>query len=208
MSDIYTEKPWLKNYDRNVPPSLEYEEKTFAEKFREAVEKYPDKTALIYMGKQITFTDLDLLSNQFAHYLIKIGLKPDDVVGLHMPNIPAHYIAIIGVQKAGCVSTGLSPLLTSHEMEHQINDSGAKVIITVDVLFAKIAEVADKVGCSTVIVTEIADFLPGVKKGSRKTPQEDTYCGSNAACGQNPDPFHGRYQGNADGSGRDEADNQ
>ncbi len=164
MSDIYTEKPWLKNYDRNVPPSLDYEEKTFAEKFREAVEKYPDKTALIYMGKQITFADLDLLSNQLAHYLIKIGLKPDDVVGLHMPNIPAHYIAIIGVQKAGCVSTGLSPLLTSREMEHQINDSEAKVIITVDVLFAKIAEVADKIGCSTVIVTEIADFLPGVKR--------------------------------------------
>ena len=164
MSDIYTEKPWLKNYDKNVPPSLEYEEKTFAEKFGEMVEKYPDKTALIYMGKQISFTDLDLLSNQLAHYLIKIGLKPDDVVGLHMPNIPAHYIAIIGVQKAGCVSTGLSPLLTSHEMEHQINDSEAKVIITVDVLFEKIAEVSDKTEVSTVIVTEIADFLPGVKR--------------------------------------------
>ncbi len=164
MSDIYTEKPWLKNYDKNVPPSLEYEEKTFAEKFREVVEKYPDKTALIYMGKQITYTELDLLSNQLAHYLIKVGLKPDDVVGFHMPNIPAHYIAIIGVQKAGCVSTGLSPLLTPHEMEHQIIDSEAKVIITVDVLFEKIAEVADKTEVSTVIVTEIADFLPGVKR--------------------------------------------
>ncbi|MEA3470780.1 MAG: AMP-binding protein [Thermodesulfobacteriota bacterium] len=164
MSDIYTERPWLKSYDKHVPPSLEYEEKTFAEKFREAVEKYPDKTAIIYMGKGITYTELDLLSNQLAHYLIKIGLKPDDVVGLHMPNIPAHYIGIIGVQKAGCVSTGLSPLLTPQEMEHQINDSEAKVIITVDLLFEKIAEVADKTGISTVIVTEIADFLPGVKR--------------------------------------------
>jgi len=182
MSDIYTEKPWLKNYDKNVPPSLEYEEKTFAEKFREVVEKYPDKTALIYMGKQITYTELDLLSNQLAHYLIKVGLKPDDVVGFHMPNIPAHYIAIIGVQKAGCVSTGLSPLLTPHEMEHQIIDSEAKVIITVDVLFEKIAEVADKTEVSTVIVTEIADFLPGVKRVLGETPQEDTYCGNKAAC--------------------------
>ena len=164
MSNIYSEKPWLKSYDKQVPPSLEYEEKTFAEKFREVVEEYPDKTALIYMGKQITYRDLDLLSNQFAHYLIKLGLKPDDVVGLHMPNIPAHYICIIGVQKAGCVSTGLSPLLTPQEMEHQINDSEAKVIITVDLLYAKIAEVAGNTDFSTVIVTEIADFLPGVKR--------------------------------------------
>ena len=164
MSDIYAEKPWLKNYDEHVPPTLEYEEKTFVEKFRETVEKFPDKTALIYIGKKITYRELDLLSNQLAAYLIKSGLKPDDVVGLHMPNIPANYISIIGVQKAGCVSTGLSPLQTASEMEHQINDSGAKMIITIDIMFEKIAEVADKTGFSTAVVTEIGDFLPGVKR--------------------------------------------
>ena len=164
MNDTHKEKPWLKNYDKHVPPTLKYEDKTFAEKFREAVEKYPDKTALIYMGKKLTYRDLDELSNQLAQYFIKSGLKPNDVVGLHMPNIPAHYISIIAVQKAGCVSTGLSPLLTPNEMEHQLNDSQTKIIMTVDLLFAKIAEVADKTKFSTVIVSEIADFLPGVKR--------------------------------------------
>ncbi len=158
------EKLWLKNYDKHVPPTLKYDDKTFAEKFREVVEKYPDKTALVYMGKQITYRDLDELSNQLARYFMKIGLKPNDVVGLHLPNIPAHYISIIAVQKAGCISTGLSPLLTPNEMEHQLNDSRAKVIMTVDLLFQKIAEVADKTKFSTVVVTEIADFLPGVKR--------------------------------------------
>ncbi|HEY5532626.1 MAG TPA: AMP-binding protein [Candidatus Anoxymicrobiaceae bacterium] len=164
MSDIYSEKPWLKNYDKNVPPTLEFESKTFAEKFRETAAKYADKPALIYMDKKITFREMDLLSNQLAAYLIKSGLKPDDVIGLHMPNVPAHYIGVIAVQKAGCVSTGLSPLLTAPEMEHQINDSGAKAIISIDLMFEKIAEVADKTNVSTVIVTEIADFLPGVKR--------------------------------------------
>ena len=164
MGDICSEKPWLKNYDKKVPPTLKYGDKTFAEKFREVVEKYPNKTALIYMGSQLTYRDLDELSNQLAQYFIKIGLKPDDVVGLHMPNIPANYISIIAVQKAGCVSTGLSPLLTPHEMEHQLNNSKAKVIITVDLLFGKIAEVADKTKFSTVVVSEIADFLPGMKR--------------------------------------------
>jgi long-chain acyl-CoA synthetase len=164
MSDVYAEKPWLKNYDKDVSPTLTYEKKTFAEKFQESVEKYPNKTALIYMGRELTYRDLDELSNQLAQYFISIGLKPDDVVGFHMPNIPAHYISIIAVQKAGCVSTGISPLLTPNEMEHQLNDSGAKVIMTVDILFEKIAEVADKTKFSTVVVSEIADFLPGIKR--------------------------------------------
>ena len=164
MGDICSEKPWLKNYDKKVPSTLKYGDKTFAEKFQEVVEKYPNKTALIYMGSELTYRDLDDLSNQLAQYFIKIGLKPDDVVGLHMPNIPANYISIIAVQKVGCVSTGLSPLLTPHEMEHQINNSKAKVIMTVDILFGKIAEVADKTKFSTVVVSEIADFLPGMKR--------------------------------------------
>mgnify|MGYP001354408330 CR=1 FL=1 len=164
MGDVYAEKPWLKHYDQHVPPTLTYEDKTFAEQFQAVVEQFPDKTALHYMGKRLTFRDLDLLSNRLARYFLKIGLKPDDVVGLHLPNIPAHYLGILAVQKAGCVSTGLSPLLTPHEMEHHLTDSRATVVITVDILFEKVAEVAGKAPFSTVIVTEIADFLPGVKR--------------------------------------------
>lgn len=81
-----------------------------------------------------------------------------------MPNIPAHYIALLAAQKAGCITTGLSPLLTAHEMAHQLADSETKIVLTVDVLYSKIAEVADEAPFSTVIVSEIADFLPGVKR--------------------------------------------
>jgi long-chain acyl-CoA synthetase len=166
MADVYSEKPWLKNYDKNVPASLEgkYEDKTYAEKFAEIVGKFGSKDALIYMGKAITYSQLDAYSNQLANFLIKQGLKPGDVVGLCMANVPANYISVVAVQKAGGVSTGLSPLLMPEEMEHQINDAGAKMILTIDVLFDKIKEVADKCDFSTVVVTEIADFLPGIKK--------------------------------------------
>lgn len=163
MSDIYSEKPWLKNYDSNVPANLAYEDKTFAEKFQETVSKYGSKPAIIYLGKEFSYNMMDALSNQLAAYLIKIGIKPDDVVGLHMPNVPAHYLGVLAVQKAGAVSTGLSPLLTPPEMEHQINDSGAKVIITIDMMFEKVAEVAGRTKFTDVIVTEIGDFL-GFKK--------------------------------------------
>ena len=134
MSDPYSDRPWLKRYDKNVAPKLQYEEKSFAGKFEEVVKKFPDKTALIYMGARVTFSELDALANRLANFLITSGLKPNDVVGLHLPNIPAHYIGVLGVQKAGCVSTGLSPLLTAPEMEHQLKDSGTKVVLTVDVI--------------------------------------------------------------------------
>ncbi|MDD3719426.1 MAG: AMP-binding protein [Actinomycetota bacterium] len=177
MSDIYAEKPWLKNYDPNVPPTLEYEEKTFAEKFLEMADRYPDKTALIYMGNHITFRDIDLLSNQLAAYLIKSGVKPDDVVGLCMPNLPANYISIVAVQKAGAVSTGLSPLLTPVEMEHQIKDSRTKVVITVDLLYGIVAQAAQNSDFTTVIYSEIADFLPGIKEKLAKAYIRQTALG-------------------------------
>lgn len=164
MSDIYAEKPWLKHYDKNVRPTLEYEDRTFAEKFAEIAAKYPDKTALIYMGRALTYREVDELANRLANFLLTAGLRPDDVVGLHLPNIPAHYIGVIGVQKAGCVSTGLSPLLTAAEMEHQLRDSNTRLVITVDVLFDKLAASAARAPFTTAVVTEIADFLPGVKR--------------------------------------------
>ncbi|MGB4267552.1 MAG: AMP-binding protein, partial [Spirochaetota bacterium] len=163
-NDVYSQKPWLKHYDKHVSPTLTYETKSFAEKFSEIVQKYPDKTALIYMGTHITFKQLDELSNRLANYLLGIGLKPDDVVGLHLPNIPAHYIGVVAVQKGGGVSTGLSPLLTPSEMEHQLNDSRTKVVITLDILFEKITEVSNSSPFTHVVVTEIADFLPGIKR--------------------------------------------
>jgi acyl-CoA synthetase (AMP-forming)/AMP-acid ligase II len=165
MSDVYREKPWINQYDAHVPAALEYEDKTFIEKFREIVEQFPEKTALIYMGRRISYRELDRLSNQLAAYLVKkCGLLAGEVVGLHLPNIPAHYISLLGIQKAGCVSTGLSPLLSPHEMEHQIKDSGTKGIITLDLLFPKIAEVSSSTPFSFALVTGIADFLPGLKR--------------------------------------------
>lgn len=164
MGEMQADKRWLKNYDAQVEATLNYETRTFVERFRDVVNKYPDKTALIYMGSKLKFADIDRMSDQVANFLIKCGLKPGDVVGLHLPNIPAHYISIVGVQKAGCVSTGLSPLLMPGELVHQIKDSKTKIIFTIDVLFAKIAEIADKIDTHTLVVTEIADFLPGVKR--------------------------------------------
>ena len=174
---LYIQRPWLKNYDKHVPPNLTYDNRTFCERFRDVVDQFPDKPAVIYLGRPITFREMDLLSNQLAHYLKQSGLKPGQVVGLNMPNIPAHYIAVLAVQKADGVSSGLSPLLTTSELVHQINDAGIHLVLTVDVLYEKIYEAAPKTKLTSVLVSSIADFLPPVKallgKLLRKIPQAE-----------------------------------
>jgi acyl-CoA synthetase (AMP-forming)/AMP-acid ligase II len=163
MPDPYALKPWLKHYDEHVPHSLNYSDKTYAELFREATDQVPSRVAVYYMGRGITYQELDNLSTRFAHFLKKSGLQPGDTVGVHLPNIPAYYISIIGIQKAGCVLTGVSPLLQSAELEYQLNDSGAKLLVTLDALFNRVQAVVPQTGVQTVAVAGIADFLSPLK---------------------------------------------
>jgi long-chain acyl-CoA synthetase len=164
MADPYSAKPWLKFYDKHVPPNLECPNKTYLAYFREAVESVPRKVAVYYMGRGITFHELDNLSDKFARFLQRAGLQPGDTVGVHLPNLPAYYISIIGIQKAGCVLSGVSPLLQDKELEYQLNDSGARCLVTLDIFYDKVAAVWEKTGVKTVVVTQIADFLSPVKK--------------------------------------------
>jgi long-chain acyl-CoA synthetase len=164
MADPYSAKPWLKFYDGHVPPNLEYYEKTYLAYFREAVKSVPRKVAVYYMGRGITFYELDRLSDKFACFLQSAGMQPGDTVGVHIPNLPAYYIAIIGICKAGCVLSGVSPLLQPKELQYQLNDSDARCLVTLDIFYEKVAAVREKTGVKTVVVTQIADFLPPVKK--------------------------------------------
>jgi acyl-CoA synthetase (AMP-forming)/AMP-acid ligase II len=164
MSDPYSQKPWLKHYDGHVPQSLKYQNKTYAQLFREGTTNIPTRTALYYLGSGINYHELDKLSNRFAHFLKGNGLKPGDTVGVHLPNIPAYYISIIGIQKAGCVLTGVSPLLQPNELEYQLNDSGTKLLVTLDTLFDKVGAIIPRTGVKMIAVAGISDFLPPLKR--------------------------------------------
>jgi long-chain acyl-CoA synthetase len=163
MSNSYSEKPWLKFYDEHVPPSLEYPEKTYPQIYRETTADIPAKVAVYYMGRGITYHELDVYANKFAYFLKQNGLKPGDTVGVNLPNIPAYYIALIGIQKSGCVLSGVSPLLQPDELEYQLKDSGVKFLVTLDVLFSKVEAIVNKTDVKTVAVAEIADFLSPLK---------------------------------------------
>jgi acyl-CoA synthetase (AMP-forming)/AMP-acid ligase II len=164
MQDPYSDKPWLKFYDKHVLPNLNYPNKNFVELFRDALQAVPDKTLVHYMGADLSYRELDECSNRLANFLKARGLEPGDVVGVNLPNLPAYYIAIVGILRAGCLLSGVSPLLSAQEVAYQLNDSGAKILITLDLLSDRAAEAVATTDVQCMVVVEIADFLPAVKR--------------------------------------------
>jgi len=167
MGTEYKDKFWEKSYDHGVEdlnPALW--ETTYVEMIRPAFEQFPNKTALAYMGTEVTFDDLDHYANRFAHMLLANGLQKGDVVGINLPNIPEYIIAWLGTLKAGGVVSGLSPLLSSEEMAYQLRDSGAKALVTLDALFAnRLVDIAgDLEELKIIIAAGIGGFLPRFKR--------------------------------------------
>jgi long-chain acyl-CoA synthetase len=161
------EQIWRKSWDKgltDLDPKLF--EINFVDAVKPAFDRFPNKVALAFMGTEITFKELDALSNRFADMLLTNGLKKGDVVGINLPNIPEYVIAWLGTLKAGCIVSGVSPLLSTDEMEYQLKDSEARGVVTLDAIFAaRVTQIADKLPKLKVIVAaSVGGFLPGIKR--------------------------------------------
>ena len=167
----YSEKFWKKNWDEGLEDldPKDYET-TYVEMIKEAFEKVPDKTALGYLGVDITFRQVDMHANQFANMLRENGFEKGDVVGINLPNIPEYVISLIGALRAGCAISGVSPLLSAEQIKYQLNDlgsTGKKVaLVTLDAIFAgHIVKIArDIPQLKLVVATSVAGFLPKIKQ--------------------------------------------
>ena len=158
---------WRKSYDSGLKDADPQRwETTYVEVVKAAFQRFPQKPALAYMGNEITFGDLDKYSNRFANMLIAGGLKKGDVVGINLPNIPEYVIAWLGTLKAGCVVSGVSPLLSPEEMEYQLNDADAKGLVTLDAIFAgRLVGIASKLPqLKVVAAASVGGFVPPVKR--------------------------------------------
>lgn len=172
--DRYDERPWLRAYDPTVPVEIDPPQETYADLLRRAMTRRPAAPALYFMGRTLTFGVLDDLSARLAAFLRAKGCVPGDVVGIHLPNIPQYPITLAGVLRAGCAATGVSPLLTPPEVAYQLNDAGAKVLITLDALFEpRVAGVADQVpDLKYVLATGVGDWLPWPRRLAGKLLQK------------------------------------
>ncbi len=162
----YDDRPWLKAYDPGTLPDIDIPAKTYTDALIEGLTTDPDRAAMHFMGTTLSFRQLDEMSCRFAAFLTGNGIKPGDVVGLSLPNIPQCLIALCGTMRAGCTVTGVSPLLTPKELSHQLNDSGCRVLVTLDAIFERVlTKIENQVpGLSHVVTTSIGDYLPAVKR--------------------------------------------
>ena len=168
---MYSERFWKKNWDEGVE-DLKPEEFgiTFVEMIKRAFKEVPDKTALGYLGIDITFSELDKYANQFAGMLMENGFKKGDIVGINLPNIPEYVISLIGALRAGCAISGVSPLLSAEQIKYQLNDLGSTgknvALVTLDAIFAgHIVKIASDIPqLKLVAATSVAGFLPKIKQ--------------------------------------------
>lgn len=159
------EKNWLKHYDPRVTPEIDPDRyASIVDILDESVAKYGDKTAYINMGQEMSFSELDTHSKNFAAYLQHAGFEPGDAVAIMMPNLLQYPVAMFGILRAGMTVVNVNPLYTARELKHQLNDSGAKGIVIVQNFAHTLEKVVAETGVKEVLLTSLGDMLPAPKR--------------------------------------------
>ena len=153
-------QPWLAEYPAEIPKELNLVEKPLQSYLTEAASLYGDKAAIHFMGKEIGYKELYESALKFAGYLKTLGINKGDRVAIMLPNTPQSVIAYYGILYAGGVVVQTNPLYMEREIEYQMKDSGAKVILTLDILYPRVSKVMKNTDLEHIIVTAIKDYLP------------------------------------------------
>ncbi|KIO62067.1 Long-chain-fatty-acid--CoA ligase [Caldibacillus thermoamylovorans] len=153
-------KPWLKHYPPQIPHTLTYEETSLQQLLKNTAEKYPNKIAIHFNGKELSYQELYDSALKFAGYLQKIGIQKGDRVAIMLPNTPQSVISFYGVMMAGGIVVQTNPMYTERELAFQMKDSGAKAIVALDILFPRIKKIQGETELEHIIITAIKDYLP------------------------------------------------
>jgi len=160
--EAYMSKPWLKYYPEDVPEEVDAPDVSVPELFDQMAGRYGSKTALIFYGKKISYTKLKELIDRFATALADLGVSKGDTVALFLLNCPQYVISYFAVLKVGAKVTPISPVYTSKEVKHQLEDSDAETIVCQDILYDNVEKTG--IALKNVILTSIAEYLPALKK--------------------------------------------
>jgi long-chain acyl-CoA synthetase len=146
-------KHWLGAYGERIPAEINPNAyRSVLEMFEAAMKSYADKPAFRCFGQTLTFADTDKLSRSFAAYLQrKLGVRKGDRIAVMLPNIPAFPLAMMGIVRAGAIQVNVNPLYTPRELEYQLNDAGAEIIVIFRGVSATLAEIIDRTPVRRVI---------------------------------------------------------
>jgi long-chain acyl-CoA synthetase len=157
---IYLDKPWLKSYQKGVPEHVKYEEICMPDFLERTAAQFPKNDALIFMGYKINFAQLKDMVDRFATCLTDFGVKKGDAVAILLPNVIPCVVAYYAILKIGAITVMNNPLYSDRELEHQFNDSGSKVLVTLDLLGNRMIDLRPKTKIKQIVYTSIGDYLP------------------------------------------------
>ena len=161
-----TDNFWKDKYPVGVESEINPDEfQNIQAVLKQSCERYADKPAFSNLGKTLTYGELYALSGEFAAYLQhNTDLQPGDRIAVQLPNLLQYPVVVFGAMRAGLIVVNTNPLYTAREMEHQFNDSGAKALVCLANMAHLAEEVLPKTGIRHVVVTEVGDMLPTVKR--------------------------------------------
>ncbi|WP_314410334.1 long-chain-fatty-acid--CoA ligase FadD1 [Pseudomonas kuykendallii] len=157
---------WKDKYPAGIPADINADQyPNIQAVLKESCQRFADKPAFSNLGKTLSYGELYELSGIFAAYLQNhTDLQPGDRIAVQMPNVLQYPVAVFGAMRAGLVVVNTNPLYTAREMEHQFNDSGAKALVCLANMAHLAEDVLPKTGVRHVIVTEVGDLLPPLKR--------------------------------------------
>ena len=165
-TDVSAPRPWLSAYPDGVASEIDVSQySSLVGLMEESFKKYASRTAYSFMGKEVTYSQTDSLSNAFAVYLQNLGLKQGDRVALMMPNVPQYPVSVAAVLRAGFVVVNVNPLYTPRELEHQLKDSGAKAIVIIENFASTLEQCIAATSVKHVVLCAMGDQL-GLLKGA------------------------------------------
>ncbi|MGI8316851.1 long-chain-fatty-acid--CoA ligase [Halobacillus mangrovi] len=153
-------RPWHAHYPPEVPATIEYDKHPLHYYLENSAKKHGEKKALYFMGKELSYKEVYDQSKALANYLQDLGLEKGDRVSIMLPNCPQSVISYYAVLLIGGIVVQTNPLYMERELEYQLKDSGAKMIICLDILYPKAANVKPETSLEHIIVTGIKDYLP------------------------------------------------
>lgn len=154
------EKIWLKSYARGVPENVAFLDLTLQEALSRTAARFPDRPALMFQGKAISYRELNDMVSRFASALRDLGIQPGDKVALLLPNLVQTVVGIYATLRIGAIAVPNNPLYTDRELEHQLKDSGSKMLLCWDTLLPRMINLRPRTGIQKIISCHIRDYLP------------------------------------------------
>jgi len=161
-----SDRPWLSAYPEGVPSDVDVNAYgSLVDLLTEGFRQHGPKAAFSFLGKELTYAQLDQQSRAFAAYLQSLGLARGDRVAIMLPNVPQYPIAVAAILRAGFVVVNVNPLYTPRELQHQLNDSGAKAIVIIENFAATLQQCLDQTPVQHIVMCAMGDRL-GLIKGA------------------------------------------